>query len=82
MAIRLGNNCQNCENLNGDNTCKVHGVEVSSHYTCDQFEMKAELKDDRNCTTCLRYEREDCANPTHAAPGMMCASWAPNRASA
>ncbi len=77
MAIRLGNTCENCENKMSDNLCKVHGVKVNSHYTCDQFEMKAALISERDCTTCVRFENEDCANPTKAAPGMMCSVWAP-----
>ncbi|KAA1245182.1 hypothetical protein [Aquimarina sp. RZ0] len=82
MAIRLGNSCENCENLMTNNTCKVHGVKVSSSYTCDSFEMKAVLKDDRNCVTCLRYETNECANPQKAAPGMLCSQWAPQNAMA
>jgi len=82
MAIRLGNGCKNCENLSENNTCKIHGVKVSSSYTCDSFEMKAALKDDRNCVTCLRYESKDCANPQKAAPAMLCSHWAPQNAMA
>ena len=82
MAIRLGNNCGNCENFTGDHLCKVHQVKVGNHYTCDSFEMKANLVNAGDCTTCLRLEREDCANPTKAAPGMMCSVWAPQSISA
>ena len=82
MAIRLGNTCLNCDNKMSDDLCKVHGVIVDGHYTCDNFEMKAELKNERDCTSCVRFEKEDCANPTKAAPGMMCSVWAPQRASA
>jgi len=60
-----------------DGMCKQHGVKVGNHYTCDHFTMRASLQDERNCTTCQRYEREDCANPTKAAPGMLCSVWAP-----
>ena len=82
MAIRLGSNCVNCENLMSDQMCKVHGVKVGSHYTCDSFNMKAELTDERDCTTCVRFEQDDCANPGKAAPGMMCSVWAPQSISA
>ncbi|MEM1135814.1 MAG: hypothetical protein AAGI07_08230 [Bacteroidota bacterium] len=82
MSIRLGNNCENCENLTNGNMCKVHNVKVGSHYTCDSFDMKDNLMNERNCTTCLRFEREDCANPTKAAPGMLCSVWAPQTMSA
>ncbi|MEL6810338.1 MAG: hypothetical protein AAFP76_03265 [Bacteroidota bacterium] len=82
MAIRLGNSCTNCENLLEKNRCKVHNVIVSNTYTCDSFEMKAALKDQRNCITCIRYEETDCANPQKAAPGMLCAHWAPVNATA
>ncbi|MEM6842251.1 MAG: hypothetical protein AAF944_11485 [Bacteroidota bacterium] len=82
MAIRLGNNCVNCDHLMSDQMCKVHGVKVGSHYTCDSFDMKAELADMRDCTTCIRFEQDDCANPGKAAPGMMCAVWAPQSISA
>ena len=82
MAIRLGNTCSNCDKLMGDNMCAVHSVEVGHLYTCDSFEMKARLADERNCTSCLRFEREDCANPTKASQGMMCAVWAPRSMSA
>ena len=82
MSIRLANNCVNCENLLDGSICKVHGVKVSNSYTCDTFEMKAVLKDDRNCVTCVRYETSDCANPQKAAPGMLCSQWAPQNASA
>lgn len=82
MSIRLANNCINCENLVEGSVCKVHGVKVSHSYTCDTFEMKAALKDDRNCVTCVRYETSDCANPQKAAPDMLCSHWAPQNASA
>jgi hypothetical protein len=77
MSIRIGNSCLNCESLNSDETCKVHGVKVSTSYTCDSFEMKMALKNDPNCITCLRYEDTSCANPQKAAPGMLCSQWAP-----
>jgi CBS domain containing-hemolysin-like protein len=38
----------NCENLSTNEICKVHGVKVSTSYTCDSFEMKAALKNDPN----------------------------------
>ena len=82
MAIRLGNNCKNCQSLMSDSTCKVHGVKVGNHYTCDSFSMKLELTDQRDCLTCYRYEGDDCANPTKASPGMMCSVWAPKSISA
>ncbi len=82
MAIRLGNTCSNCDNFMSDNKCKVHGVKVNGHYTCDSFDMKAGLISERDCTSCLRFEKDDCANPSKAAPGMMCAVWAPQSASA
>lgn len=77
MAIRLANNCENCENLSSNNMCSKHHVQVNNRYTCDSFEMKAAFKDDRNCVTCMRFEADNCANPSKAAPGMLCASWAP-----
>ncbi len=77
MAIKLAHNCSNCDQLKDGNFCLIHNVHVSDKYTCDSFEMKAALKDDRNCVTCSRYQDTDCANPTKAAPGMLCASWAP-----
>jgi hypothetical protein len=82
MSIRIGNSCVNCENLAVNETCKVHGVKVSTSYTCDSFEMKAALKNDPNCGTCARYESTSCANPKKAAPGMLCSQWAPQNASA
>jgi hypothetical protein len=48
MSIRVGNSCVNCENLSTNEICKVHGVKVSTSYTCDSFEMKAALKNDPN----------------------------------
>lgn len=75
MAIRLANNCSNCDHLMDGNVCSKHKVMVNTHYTCDHFEMK--VQDERNCVTCTRYEESDCANPTKAAPGMLCGSWAP-----
>ncbi|MFS4418494.1 hypothetical protein [Maribacter sp. 2307ULW6-5] len=80
MSIRLANNCKHCENLMEGGKCKVHGVQVSNSYVCDSFEMKSALKDDRNCTSCVRYETSDCANPEKAAPGMLCTQWAPQTA--
>lgn len=77
MAIRLAHNCSNCDQLKEGNFCTKHNVHVNTHYTCDSFEMKASLKDERNCVTCSRYEKSDCANPEKSAPGMLCASWAP-----
>lgn len=82
MSIRLGNSCTNCENFTAQNMCKVHGVKVNENYTCDSFVMKAALKDDRNCVTCVRYGQSDCANPQKAAPGMLCSHWAPQQATA
>lgn len=82
MSIRLANNCSNCDNMMEGGVCRVHGVKVSNSYTCDSFDMKAALKDDRNCVTCVRYETSDCANPQKAAPGMLCSHWAPLNANA
>ncbi|WP_430906774.1 hypothetical protein [Maribacter sp. 2-571] len=82
MAIRLGNNCKNCESLMSNGQCKVHAVQVDGHYTCDSFEMKSELTNKKDCTSCFRFEKDDCANPTKAAPHMMCAVWAPQNVSA
>ncbi|WP_373516507.1 hypothetical protein [Pricia sp.] len=82
MSIRLANNCINCDHIMEGSVCEVHGVKVSHSYTCDSFEMKAALKDDRNCVTCVRYETSDCANPQKAAPGMLCSHWAPQNAHA
>lgn len=80
MAIRLANNCNNCTNMANGSVCNVHGVKVSENYTCDAFEMKANLQDDRDCLNCIRYEGDNCANPEKAAKGMMCLSWAPQNA--
>lgn len=77
MAIRIGNSCVNCENLSANEICGVHKVKVSNSYTCDSFEMKATLKNDPNCATCLHYEKTDCANPQKASIGMSCSHWAP-----
>ena len=77
MAIRLSSNCTNCEHLGKNKMCQVHQVNVSGNYTCDQFEMKMKLVQDRNCTSCNRYQETDCLNPTHAAPGMLCGGWVP-----
>jgi len=79
MAIRLGNSCGNCEHLDQGNTCKQHGVQVGTSYTCDSFEMKAALKSEQHCVTCVRYETSDCANPQKAAPEMSCNHWAPQK---
>ncbi|WP_317131393.1 hypothetical protein [Maribacter sp. ACAM166] len=64
------------------NTCKVHSVQVGNSYTCDTFEMKAALKAEQNCISCVRFEASDCANPKKAAPSMSCNHWAPKNASA
>ena len=77
MAIKLAHNCVNCDQFKNGNFCKKHEVHISAQYTCDSFEMKAVLKDDRSCVTCTRFEGDDCANPIAASPGMLCASWAP-----
>lgn len=82
MSIRIGNSCVNCDSLGDNNKCKVHGVKVDTSYTCDSFEMKAALKNDPNCMTCVRYESTTCANPKKAAPAMLCSHWAPQNASA
>lgn len=82
MAIRLGNSCVNCENLQANEMCGVHKIQVSNSYTCDSFKTKAELLDSRNCSTCLRYEKTECANPQKATPGMLCSHWAPQNAMA
>jgi hypothetical protein len=75
MSIRSGNSCKNCEQHN-EGFCMVHKTTVGPAYTCDSFEMRAELKDDPNCITCVRYEKPDCANPQKAAPAMLCNHWA------
>ncbi len=82
MAIRLGNSCANCENVTASKQCKVHLVSVDEGYTCDSFQMKAQLKNDPNCSTCARLETSSCAKPQKAAPGMLCAQWAPTGAEA
>ena len=78
--IRLANSCINCGNILKGSLCSVHGVKVNENYTCDTFSMKDSLRDDRNCTTCLRYETDNCANPQKAAAGMLCSQWAPEKA--
>jgi len=80
MSIRRANNCNNCENLQANGYCSVHEVEVSASYVCDSFEMKTELKNEEDCTSCSRFKTENCANPEKAAPGMMCKHWAPQSA--
>ncbi|MEM6515211.1 MAG: hypothetical protein AAF688_03430 [Bacteroidota bacterium] len=82
MSIRIGNSCINCENLGSNDLCGVHGVRVSKNYTCDSFTMQASLKNDPNCASCVRFETDNCANPSKAAPGMLCSSWAPENAMA
>jgi hypothetical protein len=76
MSIRLGNSCRNCEK-NNEGFCMLHKTAVGAAYTCDSFVMRAELKDDPNCSNCSRYQTSDCANPQKAAPGMLCNHWAP-----
>lgn len=78
MAIRFANNCSNCVNLVENAFCSKHEVLVSQKYTCDQFDMKAELKNERSCTNCNKHEASSCAHPSKAAPGMLCSSWAPS----
>lgn len=80
MSIRKANNCNNCDNFNEDGFCSVHDVEVSANYVCDNFEMKASLKNEDDCTNCARFNKSDCANPEKVAPGMMCKQWAPQYA--
>ncbi len=77
MSIRLGNSCVNCDNLTETSRCKVHEVIVNDNYTCDNFELKSALKSKHDCTTCARHHGPTCANPTKAAPGMLCNHWAP-----
>ena len=77
MAIRFANNCSNCKNLIEKTFCSKHEVLVSQKYTCDLFDMKAELKNERNCDNCKKQGTVTCAHPSKAAPGMLCASWAP-----
>ena len=80
MAIRLANNCNHCKNISEEGICNIHSVKVSQSYTCDSFEMKTHLQDERDCLTCTRYEADDCANPQKAAVGMLCSQWAPKNA--
>ncbi len=80
MSIRKASNCSNCENLQNNGFCSVHEVEVSNNYVCDNFEMKASLKNEDDCTNCARFKTSHCANPEKAAPGMMCKHWAPGQA--
>ena len=78
MAIRFANNCSNCKNLIENTFCSKHEVLVSQKYTCDQFDMRMELKNERSCSNCHKHETSSCSHPTKAAPGMLCASWAPS----
>jgi len=82
MSIRVGNSCVNCNNIGEGNFCSKHEVKVSTNYTCDSFEMKQELKNNPNCSSCVRYLHASCANPQKAAPNMLCSQWAPMHASA
>lgn len=77
MAIRLGNSCVNCESFSEKDICVIHSVKVNKSYTCDTFNMKANLRDDMNCGTCARFNISTCANPQKAAPAMLCSHWAP-----
>lgn len=77
MAIRLSSNCTNCGSLSTESMCNIHQVKVSENYTCDEFNFKASMKEDRQCTTCSRHKTESCAHPDKAAEGMLCTSWAP-----
>lgn len=76
MSIRLGNTCLNCEKYR-EGYCMKHETSVTVQHTCDSFKMKAELKDEPNCSNCARYNNPTCANPQKAAPGMLCNHWAP-----
>tara|TARA_B100001758_G_scaffold207948_1_gene189325 strand:+ start:165 stop:299 length:135 start_codon:yes stop_codon:yes gene_type:complete len=42
--------------------------------------MKAAIKNDPSCVTCVRYEAPSCENPKKAAPKMSCSHWAPQNA--
>ena len=44
---------------------ELQKVNAVNSYTCDSFEMKSTLKDDRNCITCVRHETTDCTMPLH-----------------
>ena len=80
MSIRIGNSCSNCESLQSNNVCDVHMVLVNPTYTCNSFNMKATIKNDPSCVSCIRYEAPTCANPKKAAPKMSCSQWAPQSA--
>ncbi|ALM21793.1 hypothetical protein AAT17_11380 [Nonlabens sp. MIC269] len=82
MAIRLGNTCGNCSNLNADNTCKIHEVAVSSSYTCNSFDMRADLNNVHDCAQCARFKSSSCPHPEKASAGMMCEAWAPEKVTA
>lgn len=77
MAIHYANNCSNCEHLTDEKLCTKHQVLVSGRYTCDQFSMRAEFRNDRSCSNCNRFNTSTCAHPAKAAPEMMCRSWTP-----
>ena len=82
MAIRLGNNCENCSNLQLGNKCAVHDVIVGNQYTCNSFNMRAGLDNDHDCTSCARFKSESCPHPQKAAEGMLCEAWAPAKVNA
>ena len=42
--------------------------------------VKATIKNDPSCVSCIRYEAPTCANPKKAAPKMSCSHWAPQSA--
>ena len=76
MSIRLGNSCTNCDNFQ-NNFCTKHETAVNVQHTCDSFDMKAAIKNEKNCLNCARYESPTCANPQKAAPAMLYSHWAP-----
>lgn len=82
MAIRLGNCCKNCRKLINDTQCGAHFIHVETHYTCDSFEIRPSLKNQRNCSNCNHFKHPACANSMKSAPGMLCSYWVPANRSA
>lgn len=77
MNVRLANNCVNCKSLTSTSICNQHQITVTAKHTCDSFSMSASLKNQMDCTNCVKYNKSNCSHPAKAAADMLCSSWAP-----
>lgn len=76
MSLQTVSSCMNCANLMQDFQCGKHHTAVELLNSCEDHSAKASLHKSSSCSNCVKFGKANCANPTGAAPGMLCFAWA------